>query len=131
MTKLPVVEANYCILCDDVREENNGKGLFVGVYTGTVESRQDPFEGRFACAIQLQVNALGSFPLVFTTYFNGEERDTFGGDFHAEETGTSFITIPAEFGILAGSGALTITMTAGESEPVTLLSKEFNQRLDN
>lgn len=48
----PTIKFQYAIFCDDIRTEDNGKGLFVGVYTGGISFSSVPHKFRFCAFLQ-------------------------------------------------------------------------------
>lgn len=103
---MPKITSKYTIICDDVRREDNGKLLFVGVYLDKMLVSQFPIELPTLCFYELLASdKSGTFPLAFR-FENTQTGDKLvhgEGELQIPETGQGIaifrfmnVKIPAE-----------------------------------
>jgi len=121
------------LVCDDVRMENNGKAIIIGVYTGTINPLRFPATLRFALWMIGRVEGRGEFRL--------EARIRFVPDNAEAEPKTVTVVVEGEvaehaqnqdvqLGVttdppieLTGPGRLIVDARIGDDEFKDLLTK--------
>jgi hypothetical protein len=49
MPKFPLITVKHVVVCDDIRREDNGKEILIGVYSGGIIVPQFPVPLALAC----------------------------------------------------------------------------------
>ncbi|MEX0879024.1 MAG: hypothetical protein WEB59_16110 [Thermoanaerobaculia bacterium] len=117
-----VVVFQSLVLCDDIRHENNGKLLFVGVYSDVVQVARLPAQLRsFALAIQARVFANDRFPFsVSVKDPQGNALLDANGELNYEGEQGRVIWLPLVMGpaLLTTEGSYSVQIVLGDSAPI-------------
>ncbi len=110
------------VLCDDVRYENNGKLLLVGVYSDIVQVVKLPLQMRsLGLAIKAKVFSTGRISFsVSVADPQGNSLLEAGGELNYEGEAGRIIWLPVVMGpaLLTTEGSYSVRITLGDSAPV-------------
>lgn len=67
----PNLNIDYILVCDDIRQENNGKQILIGVYKGAIIVPEFPARLLLALLLRGTANQTGSFPFEMRFVFDG------------------------------------------------------------
>ncbi len=110
------------VLCDDVRYENNGKLLLIGVYSDIVQVVKLPLQMRsLGLAIKAKVFSAGRFSFsVSVADPQGNSLLEAGGELNYEGEAGRIVWLPVVMGpaLLTTEGTYGVRITLGDSAPV-------------
>ncbi len=93
---MPDLKFDYAVLCDDVRRENTGKDILIGVYGGNV--KVPAFPAVFAPVFWISMTAknVGSYQVDFWIKYPGESdgHKFEGGNVSINEVGSLGVYLP-------------------------------------
>lgn len=67
----PNLNIDYVLVCDDIRQEGNGKHLLIGVYSSAIIVPDFPARITLAFFLRCTANQTGSFPFEMRFMFDG------------------------------------------------------------
>lgn len=100
ISKLSAINA---LVCDDVRIENNGKHIIIGVYTGDIIVSGFPFFLTPCFWVSLPATPPGQYTVSIRYSYDGKIIDTFKAQFDVKNTGGVAFATPKV--ILQGESA--------------------------
>jgi hypothetical protein len=86
-TKEASVQFRYGVICDDVRREDNGKLLIIGVYSGYIIVQQLPATLLLSLVIAAEVDSSYEIPIELRVKFNKRVIRTGKGTIRMERAG--------------------------------------------
>lgn len=104
------MDVEFALLCDDIRQEVNGKFLFVGTYTGGVDFHFSPYHGFFQLATFMKFSKPGKFNSIVSVHYNGKEIASLSGEMNVEGNLKVFSQIPIELKDITQDGVLEVFM---------------------
>lgn len=128
----PSVKPDYAILCDDIRQEQNGKLILIGVYSGDILLREFPGKLNIAlllhgsisadCAVTLEIKYRGDFE-------NADPYEvTAKGDIQAwqvEGSGEFYVPVPGVPFEFRNTGYLAISCRVDDRKWKTVIKKKI------
>lgn len=89
------VRTNYAVICDDIRREDNGKLIYIGVYGRDIQVSSMPATLALSVALSLTVDEAGEINLEFAWEYEGKTISRGKGQIAMAEPGVGMINIPA------------------------------------
>ncbi len=118
----PAILFEALVLCDDVRFENNGKLLLIGVYSDVVQVVKLPLQMRsLGLAIKAKVLSTGRFPFsVSVADPQGNQLLDANGELNYEGEAGRTIWFPVVMGpaLLTTEGAYVVRISLGDGPAV-------------
>jgi hypothetical protein len=81
------IQVVSALLCDDIRQEFNGKLILIGCYTGEIVFPKFPASGQFTMMACLEALSPFSGSIYFRFLVDGEVVGEVNGDLNADEPG--------------------------------------------
>ena len=136
MSKQQQIRVNYAILCDDIRREDNGKLLSIGIYASDILLQR--FPGVMSLSLLLHASVkkdiATALKIRYRAEFDNPEIPTYearaGGDLQVMKSDGSdevFIPVPQVPITVSGSGRLQIHYRLDGNRWKLLLSKGIKQ----
>jgi hypothetical protein len=79
------------IICDLIRQENNGKLIFIGVYAASIVAQAFPATLALSCIAILDASKTGEFPIEFETLLDGKSQGIGTGSIGVSKVGMSLL----------------------------------------
>src|SRR5262245_20607167 len=89
-----IIKAEYAFLCDDVRQENNGKFIFIGAYSGDISISEFPTTLPARLVIYLTNSEPAQYNTEFEFSLNSKKFAMVAGSLTSAKPGGSFVSIP-------------------------------------
>lgn len=87
---------NYAIICEDVRREDNGKLIILGVYGRNIRVQEFPATLALGLVMSVTTDETGKFDFEFQCLINGERKAGARGQMIVNDSGgMTLINIPA------------------------------------
>ena len=102
------LEVDFCIICDDIRQEVSGKFLLIGVYTNDITVSAGHPALNVAAAINLKAKAAGSYSFRVRGRFEGATIAEIEARSVYAEPSTTFGSLEMQLLGLRRSGMLSI-----------------------
>ncbi|MBL8658325.1 MAG: hypothetical protein JNM75_01065 [Rhodospirillales bacterium] len=118
------------VLCDDVRIENNGKIILIGVYSGNVAVPVTPFVLAVHVWINLSPQVPGEIAVNLRISFQGKPIVSGQGTITAVDTDDVVILLPKFLVEGDGDGELLVEMQEEDGSWSVLLRKKIVKRSD-
>jgi hypothetical protein len=110
------------ILCDDVRREDNGKDIIIGVYSGGIIINELPAPLALKVWIQLRHSGAGQTKLRVEINLEGENLAGVEMMMGTQaEVGAGSLFTPTVPVLLTKEGMVSVTLQQGEGEPQQLM----------
>jgi hypothetical protein len=90
----PQIEFHYATVCDDVRREDNGKLILIGVYGSDISFKQLPAEVSLNLVIPTTASDALEMPLEVRVQYDGKEVAKGAGTIRTRESGHATFVIP-------------------------------------
>lgn len=135
MANKQLVKIDYAILCDDIRQENNGKLIIIGMYSGDILVSNLP--GSILVATLLHGHADADSSITIEVRFRAEFDDadpfTVAAEGNLEIRGTDrskefFTPLPKMMIEARGKGEISFDYRLDKKRWKTLLRKRINRR---
>jgi Family of unknown function (DUF6941) len=107
------MQLNFGILCDQVRKEDNGKLLFIGVYTADITVPHFPANTVLALAVSITPSQVGREKFDLVVSLNGQLLVSGSSEFDVADVKPSFLAfqnIPVQ---LSAPGHLEFKVSCG------------------
>jgi hypothetical protein len=78
MTNTRPIKINYAVFCDDIRREDNGKLIFIGVYGANILFKSFPASLNLSLAVMGETKEIGPIPCEFKILVGGKETGRIG-----------------------------------------------------
>lgn len=88
------VDVRYAFLCDDIRREDNGKLIIVGIYDTSVNVRGTPVNLQFSVLLGLDILEIGETDLDVQITADGEVKGGVNGHLEISDKGITHAPIP-------------------------------------
>jgi hypothetical protein len=88
------LRVNFGVICDEVRREDNGKLLFIGVYSSSIVVQAAPATLVLWIAVNMKVEEAGEFPVEIRALYNDETIQSGKGAVKFDIPGVHFSAIP-------------------------------------
>lgn len=122
-------DVSAVIICDDVRKENTGKDILIGVYSGTVNVPAYPTTFPAALWIEIEPEGIGIVRCEFAiTTPSGNPPMKVGFDLDVREPGTAVFVMGGVPLTLERDGELVISATIG-SDPERVVKRKPVKRV--
>jgi hypothetical protein len=119
------IEIIAAIICDDVRREDNGKAILIGVYPVDVVVETLPANVQLALWTCVSVNQLGAMPFSFRFIgTRGNVVSEVRGDAEFRELSAAQFQAPRMPVLLESEGRLRVELKLGDSDWVPVHSLE-------
>jgi hypothetical protein len=102
------LDVDFCLICDDVRREDTGKFILIGVYTNNIGVAPGLPELRVMAAVNMRASAVGEYRFQVRGRFEGSAVAHLEGRFVATEPGTTFGVLPLQILGLRRAGILSV-----------------------
>lgn len=124
---LPSLELTGMILCDDIRREQNGKFILIGVYGISILCNEFPAQLNLHLFCSIQPTRLGDVELEFQ--FCLDEKPLVGAELLAQFTGLTedLFSTPALPVTLKGPGTLSLRCREARGDWTVVLEKTIDQ----
>lgn len=132
------VKVNCAIVCDSVRQEINGKLIFVGVYTGDIVVQRYPVDISLQVWLEIQPEFTGHSEDFNVRIRLGPDEDVVLGELGATmekenaelPIGASHISLPSISFHIQRSSDFIVEIRAGEEDWVQVLKKKIIRQSD-
>lgn len=118
------------VLCDDVRVENNGKAILIGVYSGDVAVPATPFLLPFYVWTNFSPEGLGEIAVNFRISFQGKPVVSGRGGITVERTEDVILLLPQFLVKGEEGGELLVEMQQEDGAWSTIIRKQIVKRTD-
>lgn len=125
MAQRPLV-VDYTIICDDVRIENNGKQIFIGVYSDDIVFSSFPIEKLLNAVVRFKANEAKSHEIVISAFADKERIMEGRAKFTIEKVGSAFATFPIPV-MFEKPCTLTIKLKIGSERANILLKMQVRE----
>lgn len=126
-THAPRVRVLSAVVCDDVRQEKNGKEILIGVYSGAITVHRIPSPPLpLRCWVNLKIQGPGTVKLGFRVrdHINKEIYQAEAETATTDEIGTGSISFgPIVYVLSDPEGSLTIEYREGEGDWLNITTK--------
>lgn len=104
------LSVDFAFLCDDVRQEGNGKYIFIGAYNEAIilQGNENEFELDLKMVTKLRNTGEDKYQFELEALFDGEKKMDLEGEISSGKSGASFIPFPVLIKGIKVSGELTI-----------------------
>ena len=124
---VPKVEVLSAIVCDDVREENNGKEILIGVYSGTIAVQEIPSPPLpLRCWVNLRIQSSCKVMLYFRA-MDHDNKEIFQAQLKTEtddEIGMGSVPLgPIMYTLKEPEGSLRIDYKEGDGDWSNIITK--------
>ena len=124
---VPKVEILSAVVCDDVREENNGKEILVGVYSGTIAVQEIPSPPlSLRCWVNLRIQSSCEVRLYFRA-IDQDNKEIFQAQLKTEtddEIGMGSVSLgPIVYTLKEPEGSLRIDYKEGDGDWSNIITK--------
>jgi hypothetical protein len=85
---------NYAIVCDQVRREDNGKLIIIGIYGKSILISEFPAVVPLSIATQVKPTQVGEVGIEFRVLIDGEEMVKGGAAVHFPTLDPAFLNLP-------------------------------------
>lgn len=99
---------SYALICDDVRQENSGKYIFIGVYGSSIILHSTPANIKLTAVLQFDFAKVGVYSIELEIMRNGKRVALFEGTMNAPTIGSSLSNIPFDLTDINTAGELSI-----------------------
>lgn len=111
MTKVAKIKLTTALFCEDVRREDNGKLILIGMFGRNIGVPSFPASIGIQCALIIEVEKPGPSKLEFEIRFNGEPKGKGRGVAEHVETGRAILSTPfLMIGEIEESGTLSLAV---------------------
>jgi hypothetical protein len=125
MAQRPLV-VDYALLCDDVRMENNGKQIFIGVYSDDIVLNTFPVDLLLNAVVKFKANEVKSHDVVVSAFADKERIMEGKARFTLEKVGSAFAALPIPI-MIRKPCTLTIKLKIGPERANTLLKMQVRE----
>ena len=124
---VPKVEILSAVVCDDVREENNGKEILIGVYSGTIAVQEIPSPPLpLRCWVNLRIQSSSKVRLYFRA-MDHDNNEIFQAQLKTEtddEIGMGSVPLgPIMYTLKEPEGSLRIDYKEGDGDWSNIITK--------
>ena len=124
----PKIELIAAIICDDVRREDNGKAILIGVYPTDVVVEKLPSNANFALWACVKVDRIGAVPFEFRYVgTKGTVVSEVRGEAQIADLTAVQFQLPRMPVLLEGEGQLKVEMKIGDMNWMQIHSLEVKQ----
>lgn len=102
------LSVDFAFLCDDVRQEGNGKFIFIGVYNESINLQDTGVDLSLQMVSSLRNAGEQTYQFELRVLFDGESKMDLEGEITSAKSGASFIPFPIMVKEIEASGVLTI-----------------------
>lgn len=88
------VTIHYAMICDEIRREDNGKLIFIGVYGSSINMPNMPAPLTVWFAVPIEARVVDEIAMEFRVKYNGEEVYKSSGAIRANEIGAGIVSLP-------------------------------------
>ena len=115
-----VVSVRYGILCEDIRREDNGKHILIGMYGRNIELTTIP--GHLALALLLAIDATGpgTSKIEVVGLLNNDQVSKAAGEIRFDAEGLILLPLPTVPVLIENQGALVFRAKLEDGEWVDL-----------
>jgi len=124
------VSVDFALLCDDIRREDTGKNIFIGVYLGGVDLHANPFRGVFQLAAFIERKDPSLTHIQVISKFDGEQISRTDLEVSDEAGKKIFLPVPVVVDGITKSGVFEAFIQVEKEEPVLALDKPFTMRAE-
>jgi hypothetical protein len=117
MPKKPRIVIKHVIVCDDVRRENNGKFILIGVYSNEISFARLPTQFEFVLWVEMDQKESGNTSLQMRCIMKSPEHELFSitMDMKIDEPGHNVAIAIGQIGVLFSTeGTLSIQFRQNE-----------------
>ncbi len=107
----------YAILCDQVRREDNGKRIAIGIYGRNILLQQFPAKLALSLFMLMRPKKTGLTKIEFRALLDDTVVATFGGEIAISDLNVDHVDTPPTIISLAHAGKLEFHMRSKETEP--------------
>lgn len=132
MVNKPSVKVDYAILCDDIRQEKNGKLILIGIYSGDILLRDFPSNLLLSMLLHGKASADCSITIEIryrVEFENAEPYEVFAkGEMQikgTEEPNEFYVPLPRVPIEFSGAGNLSVACRIDSKRWKTLLNKNI------
>ncbi|MFW6024501.1 MAG: hypothetical protein ACOC8P_02665 [Dichotomicrobium sp.] len=101
------VRISYGVICDDVRREDNGKLILIGVYARDMKLAGElPAQRRLSFLVALEADSTCDVEFEASLLFNDEQIFHADGEGHLDDKGLAFVRFPPAFARFKQEGEL-------------------------
>ncbi|MET3521472.1 hypothetical protein [Mesorhizobium abyssinicae] len=100
------IRASFGFVCDDARQETNGKMMFIGAFSGDIVMPEIPQQLAIRLVLYLENDGPGTYEVEAGVFYEGKAIAGASGQLQSTKMGGSFVPIPMIIPI-NGPGTLT------------------------
>ena len=93
MKGVPNLTLTYALVCDDIRREDSGKLIFIGVYARDVRVSKTPATLVLSLAVNVQASKALTTDIEIRWLVDGAQRSQIKGQLVVEEPGPAMLTV--------------------------------------
>jgi hypothetical protein len=124
-------EVTAVLVCDDIRKENNGKDILIGVYSGDILLPSLPAQLSLAFWIEVAPVQVGSKKATFRIGFGGDRSAMIHTELEVSRTGPAAIALPTFLVSIDSPGDLTLEIQEGNGDDGWRLLKRKSIRISS
>jgi len=111
---------SYGVVCDDIRQESNGKLILVGVYSRDIRLSKIPGQAQLAFLIALNASETGGIKFESQVLFNGEQMLHANGEGNIDGKGLAMVSFPPGPFVFKSEGELVFRARLEDEEWIEL-----------
>lgn len=90
------ISVNSAMVCDDIRTEDNGKIIAIGIYRSEIQLQRLPATMRLKILVGINIKDTGDFKVEFRVIVGGEVGHNIVGNLNANTLGQDWLVVPIE-----------------------------------
>ncbi|QLQ18648.1 MAG: hypothetical protein HZT43_08235 [Exiguobacterium profundum] len=104
---------DQALFCDDVRHEQNGKLIVIGMYTGTIQFDKFPAQSQFWMLAHFRADSVGDETFTIRIDVNGQEASRIEGSMTFEMPASGWVPFPIGAILVGTPGTLAASFETG------------------
>lgn len=124
----PNIDIVSLVVCDEIRKEDNGKAILIGVYSGDILVNELPIQIGISLWVHLNVSGPGEIPFEFRFVGIKSAVSELSGNANIKGAGAAIISTPPIPVLLESEGELKIEMKYGDSDWRLVRSLEIRKK---
>lgn len=116
---MPDLKISYAIVCDDIRREDTGKLILIGVYSNDIRCIEFPVQISLSFAIGIHAQKPIKVKSNIRMLVNGEQQHKLSGEMDVSSAGAGIFVGPQMPVTFSSPGAYAIQVQVDDSDWVT------------